>query len=284
MRLLLRAVLRRIAVPARAGKSSGLLLNTASAGPILHPSALDVARKIVSVVQAHFAGRTPVYECETRLRTKSGEYRYNLDRGKVVEWDAAGNPVRMVGADSDITERTQAEFAQARLAAIVGSTADAIIGKDLDGIITDWNAGAEHQFGYTADEAIGQLVAILFPTERQDHVVQILARIRAGGRIEGYDTIRETKDGRLVDVSLTISPLRNAKGEVVGAATIARDISERTRMEAALRESKEAFQNYFNLSGAGIGVTSPEMTWLEVNDFHCKMLGSSTFLENSLMF
>jgi PAS domain S-box-containing protein len=137
---------------------------------------------------------------------------------------------------SDITERKQAEIATKRLAAIVESSDDAIIGKDLDGIITTWNSGAERLYGYTAGEAIGKSVTVLIPPERPDEEPEILARLRRGETIDHYETVRITKDGRRLDVSLTVSPIIDAGGKVVGASKIARDVTQKRRAE---REREE---------------------------------------------
>ena len=120
-----------------------------------------------------------------------------------------------------------------QLAAIVASSDDAIISKDLNGIIATWNRGAEKLFGYTADEAIGQSITILFPAELIDDEARILARIRLGERIEHYETVRQRKDGQRVQISLTVSPILDANGQVIGAAKIGRDITARKRAEDA---------------------------------------------------
>ena len=132
----------------------------------------------------------------------------------------------------------QAEAAQARLAAIVESSDDAIISKALDGTILTWNAGAEHMYGYTAEEVLGKSVSILHPPDHADELPLILERIRRGERIAYYDTVRLKKDGTPIAVSLAISPLKDAAGKVCGASTIARDITHRKQSEAALRDSE----------------------------------------------
>jgi two-component system CheB/CheR fusion protein len=129
----------------------------------------------------------------------------------------------------DITERKRGEDAGRRLGAIVESSGDAIIGKDLDGVITTWNKAAERIFGYAADEVIGKSVAILIPPDRQNEEPGILARLRRGERVEHYETVRRRKDGALLNISLTVSPIKNDKGLVVGASKVARDITERVR-------------------------------------------------------
>jgi PAS domain S-box-containing protein len=127
----------------------------------------------------------------------------------------------------DITERKMAEITNSRLAAIVESSDDAIISKDLNGIIRTWNKGAERIFGYTADEVIGKPVTILIPSGRFNEEPAILEQIRQGNQVEHYETVRQRKDGSLLDISLTISPLRAQEGKIIGASKIARDISER---------------------------------------------------------
>ena len=124
------------------------------------------------------------------------------------------------------------EYAR-RLASIVESSDDAIIGKDLNGVITSWNGGAERVFGYAAHEAIGQPVTMLIPPGREDEEPTILERIRRGQRIDQYDTVRRHKDGGLLEISLTISPILDAAGRVIGASKIARDVTERRHAEQA---------------------------------------------------
>jgi PAS domain S-box-containing protein len=129
-----------------------------------------------------------------------------------------------------------------RLAAIVASSDDAIISKTLDGIIVTWNEGASRIFGYSPDEVIGKPITILMPPDRQDEEPAILARLRAGERVDHFETLRVRKDGTLVDISLTISPVRNAAGEIVGASKIARDITQQKQAEVALRATNERFR------------------------------------------
>ena len=143
---------------------------------------------------------------------------------------SASRRIAAATAESAIAER-----ARARLAAIVGSSNDAIIGKTLDGTITDWNAAAERMYGYTARETIGRPIALLVPPDRLDELAEIMERLRRGGRIDQHDTVRVTKDGRRLDVSVSISPIINERGEILGAATIARDVTERRRDEVRLR-------------------------------------------------
>ena len=131
------------------------------------------------------------------------------------------------------------ELAPYWLAALIESADDAIIGKTLDGIITSWNKGAQRIFGYTADEVIGKPVTILIPADHEDEEPAILARLRAGKRIEHYETVRVTKDGRPLDISLTVSPIKGPNGEIVGASKIARDITDQKQARRAFDEASE---------------------------------------------
>src|SRR5512140_513560 len=126
----------------------------------------------------------------------------------------------------------------AELSAIVDSSDDAIIGKDMDGIITSWNRGAQHLYGYTPEEAIGRHVSLIAPPEQADDIPNIMAALRRGERIDHYETLRITKDGKILNISLTISPIRNSQGELIGASAIGRNVTEARRAEAALRLSE----------------------------------------------
>jgi PAS domain S-box-containing protein len=137
----------------------------------------------------------------------------------------------------DITEFKRRDELQARLAAIVESSDDAIVSKSLDGIIESWNAGAQRIFGWTAGEAVGRPILLIIPPERHAEERSILARLRRGERIEHFDTVRVAKDGRRLDISLTVSPIRDAAGRIVGASKVARDIGERRQMLRALEEA-----------------------------------------------
>ncbi|HYJ47572.1 MAG TPA: PAS domain S-box protein, partial [Pyrinomonadaceae bacterium] len=138
------------------------------------------------------------------------------------------------------------ELAQYWLSAIIDSADDAIISKTLEGIITSWNRGAERIFGYTAAEVIGKSITILIPADHPDEEPAILARLRAGERIEHYETKRVRKDGTLVDISLTVSPIRSPDGRIIGASKIARDVTESRRTEANLRQQAEVVRQAYD--------------------------------------
>jgi two-component system CheB/CheR fusion protein len=146
-------------------------------------------------------------------------------------YDASGTFIGAVNMLVDITDRKRAEINAQRLASIVEFSDDAIVSKDLNGIIVSWNSGAERLFGYTAEEVIGQSVTILIPPDRLDEEPAILARILRGEHVDHYETIRRRKDGSSVEISLTVSPIKDASGRVVGASKIARDISERRQAQ-----------------------------------------------------
>lgn len=152
---------------------------------------------------------------------------------------------------ADLIECKQTEYAAQQLAAIVASSQDAIISENLDGTILSWNAAAERLFGYTAEEAIGQPVAMLIPDDRPNEELNIFSRIRRGEQIKHYETKRRRKDGSLVDISLTVSPVTNASGKVVGASKIARDITERKqaqkRQDLLAREIHHRTKNVFSV-------------------------------------
>jgi two-component system, chemotaxis family, CheB/CheR fusion protein len=146
---------------------------------------------------------------------------------------------KAIALEAEIAQRSQAQEAASKLAAIVESSEDAIASKDLNGVVTTWNASAEKLFGYKAEEIIGRPITVIIPLDLRSDEVHILKKIRRGERIEHFETVRLTKDGRRIDVSLTISPVKNEAGEVIGAAKIVRDISERKQTEEALRRAEK---------------------------------------------
>jgi PAS domain S-box-containing protein len=181
-----------------------------------------------------------VWEDTFPLRGQDGDYRWFLSRAVPIR-DADGRIFRWFGTNTDITELREAEQAQAHLAAIVTSSEDAIISKDLDGVITSWNRAAERLFGYTEPEAVGRPITMLMPLDRMDEEQDILERIRQGGFVH-YETTRRRKDGTLLDISLTVSPIKDEEGRITGASKVARDITERRRQEEELRRLKEELE------------------------------------------
>ena len=211
--------------------------------------------------------------------------------GTEIPIDDSGAPIRdrtgiirgTVLIFRDITERRRAEATDRLLASIVASSEDAIISKDLHGVITSWNKGAERIFGYAAAEAIGQPITLIAAPERLDEMPQILERIKQGTRVEHYETMRRTKGGQVVQVSLTVSPIHDASGRIMGASKIARDITQLRRLEEELRHAQKlealgtlaggiahdfnnmlaAILGYAELLQDEIPVGSPARTWLQ---------------------
>jgi PAS domain S-box-containing protein len=175
-------------------------------------------------------------------------------------FNAGGDLIGAVNMMIDLTERAIADETAQRIAAIVESSDDAILAKDLNGTIITWNSGAQRLFGYTAAEAIGRPVTMLIPLDRHNEEPEILGRIRRGERIDHYETIRRRKDGSLIEISLSVSPIRNRQGQVIGASKIARDITERRRAEEQqhllIREMDHRVKNLFTLASSVVTLSS----------------------------
>jgi PAS domain S-box-containing protein len=231
-----------------------------------HPDDRD---RVVNRFQAAIQDGQDGYESEYRItRPSDGEVRWIFGRGRVIR-DRDGHIIRYAGVDIDITEQKRAEEAASRLVSIVESSADAILSRDLNGIINSWNDGASRLYGYSAEEIIGQPVTVLIPADRLDEEPAIMERIGRGERVQHFETVRRHKDGGLVEISLSVSPIRDAGGRLVGASKIARDISERRRAEEherlLLREMNHRIKNLFAVASGvvtlstGSAASAPEL-------------------------
>ena len=201
----------------------------------------DDVPRTVEAMQRLLAGETDSYVMEKRYRRKDGGEVWSSTTVVVLR-NPRGEPERFFGIVQDIDDRKQAEEVRARLAAVVDSSGDAIVTKTLDGILTSWNAAAELMFGYTPEEVLGKPVTILIPEDHLDEEPEILQRVRRGERVHHYETIRRRKDGTLINVSLSVSPLKDSSGRIIGASKIARDITRQKQDEAALREHSHVLE------------------------------------------
>ena len=191
---------------------------------------------LMANVKEFLASPREVWSDEYRFRCADGSYAFVLDRGYALR-DKEGKPYRIVGSMMNITERKATEEALQRLAGIVEFSDDAILSKTLDGRIVTWNRAAEQLYGYSAAEAIGASVMMLIPEDRLGDEPHIIGRLKHGEVIESFETVRRRKDGRRIDVSLTISAVKGADGRIIGASHIARDITQQKR-DRALKEGQ----------------------------------------------
>lgn len=247
-----------------------LWVNKAYADWLQRPPDEVIGRPIVEVLgKEAFDALTPHFE--RVLRGENVQYEQETDfQGIGKRWASAtytptfnanGAVDGWVAVVLDTTERHRTEEERFRHAAIVESYEDAIISKNLDAVITSWNVGAERIFGYTETEAVGQPITILIPPELRDEENKILERLRAGGRIEHYETRRLTKTGEKIAVSLTIGPMKDSSGAVVGFTKIAHDITQRKRAEEAVKESEVRFRL--------VADTAPVLIWMSGTDKLC---------------
>ncbi|MCU1268078.1 MAG: domain S-box protein [Acidobacteria bacterium] len=215
-------------------------------------------------------------------RIRGGDYSQSVDiqqKDELGELASAFNSmvIRLTASQEDlerkIDELKLVQKAAVKLAAIVESSHDAIVGKTLDGTITSWNTSAERLYGYTEAEIVGRSITLLSPPEHNGQVKAILERLTQGEIIDHFETERITKTGMRIAVSLAISPIRDESGAVSGWATIARDISERRRVERALRTSEGLYRTLFDCAPYGIVIADPESYYIDANATMCRMLG-----------
>lgn len=197
-------------------------------------------RAAIDDILRHHRSHQGLEACQAQLRRKDGSRRYVSISSSV--YRKGGRFVHARCVTLDVTEQKKSAEVQERLAAIVESSEDAIISKDLHGIIQSWNPGAERIFGYTSREMVGQHISKIAPPEHVDEIPGILSRIARGERVDHFETRRRTKDGRILTVSLTISPIRDATGAVIGASKVARDVTERVLQAEALQAANDALR------------------------------------------
>ncbi|WP_421693573.1 PAS domain-containing sensor histidine kinase [Aestuariivirga sp.] len=212
----------------------------------IHPDDREAWRR------SHDRARTPGnrIEVEFRLTVPGPRVRWLLSRGEVVR-RVDGAPLESFGVMIDITERKAAEEAAARLAAIVESSEEAIIAKTLRGVVTSWNKGAERLFGYTAEEMIGESIWKLIPEDGEHEEINILNTVRIGQSVPSHESVRLHRSGRRIHLAVSVSPILNAQGMVVGASTIARDVTERKRQTELLRENEARMRLALKSARAG---------------------------------
>ena len=208
-------------------------------------------RGVIDDVLRRLLNREELHGYEARLRCKDSSIKHVLVNSNAL-WEGE-QFLHTRSFTYDITDRRRAEEAQARLAAIVESSEDAIISKTLDAIITSWNKGAERLFGYTAQEAVGRPITLIIPPERLNEERAILDRLRRGERVEHFETVRVAKGGRQIEISLTVSPIRDSNDRITGASKVARDITNRKRAEEALGEQSRLLRE---VAAAGLTIHS----------------------------
>ncbi len=207
---------------------------------LLHPD--DFPKSNDKWTEARRTGET--FETEYRFkRASDGVYRWHLARAVPV-YDADGQILKWIGTCTDIEEKKREAEAFAARAAIVEAADDAITCENMEGLIVTWNGGAERLYGYSAEEVIGRSVAMLIPPEMPDELSQILETLRCGATMEHHETVRVRKDGKRLDVSFTLSPIKDGQGKITGIAGIARDISMAKQAEAELRRSNAELEQF----------------------------------------
>jgi PAS domain S-box-containing protein len=203
---------------------------------LIHPEDREESTRVITC-----AMKEGGLEKEWRVIWPDGSVHWILCRASVLR-NEMGEAERLIGVNIDITDRMGIDRVAGLLAAIVDSSDDAIISKNLDGIITSWNQGAERIFGFTSNEAIGRSITLIIPADRRDEEVKILEQLTKGERIDHFETVRMRKNGTRLDISITISPVKDRSGRIIGASKVARDITERKKFERTLRENEESLR------------------------------------------
>ena len=235
----------------------------------------DDRERALAILELQKSGQS--FDHEYRIVRPDGALRWIWDRGFPVR-DAAGQVTRYVGVAVDITERKLAEAENTRLALIVNSSDDAIFGVTREGLITTWNAGAERMYGYKAEEITGKHFSILIPEDLRPGLAANEEKLLRGEALVHYEHENQRKDGSRLQVSLTLSPIKDATGVVTGVSIISRDITERKRAERSLRESEERFRATFE--NAGIGMALVDMQGRALKSNPCSSRCSATARKN----
>jgi PAS domain S-box-containing protein len=234
----------------------------------LHPE--DAERTLTQWSDCVHAGIT--YENEYRCKGADGSYRWHLSRALPIR-DKEGHIIKWIGTSTDIDDHKRAEEAQLFLAKIVEYSNDAIMGFTLDRRIVSWNPAAERIFGYSAAEVGGRDVAMLAPPDRRHEPVDAFAVLNRGDSVSPLETVRVRKDGVLIDVSITASPIKNAQGRVIGVSAIVRDITERKRMQKALQQEQERVQHYLDIAEVILVSLDKNGVIQLINRKGCQVLG-----------
>ena len=215
------------------------------------------------------------YDLEHRIVQSNGEIRYIHVRGRILKGDN-GKPAKMYGVVEDITEFKHAEDQIKRLAYIVDSSDDAIIGEDLNGTIMSWNRGAEKIYGYSASEMVGKSILNLAPASDHKKISELIKRVKSGKKVVRYEAQRIKKDGTKIDILVTLSPIKNVEGEITGISAIVRDITEGKKAEKALLESEEKLNTTIESSPDSITVTDLNLNIILCNQATVDMYGASS--------
>jgi two-component system cell cycle sensor histidine kinase/response regulator CckA len=237
----------------------------------VHPDDLEATE---AAAAAAITSGAESWQHEYRFRRADGSWADILERAYIAR-DQQGRGLRAIGAMEDITSRKAAERAAIRLATIVATSNDAIVAKSLEGVVTGWNAAAERVFGYSEQEMVGQSIFVLVPEELHDSERDILDRIRRGERVDFADTVRIRKDGARINIALTVSPVWDSSGVVVGASSIKRDITDRKRAEEELARREERYRALVTATTSIVWLADPEGRFVGDQSTWCQYTGQS---------